>query len=179
MRLVSVVTQGTDADVSWNWVNQAIWATVEADLAIVSGMCSLFAEEISPDSNCIKACLPTLRPVWITVRRKFFGSQPADQPADQPARATSLKRTHAPSWATRILKSNTDESEDTQPFSTTSSHMEEGLHHHSTFDRSRTKMTVAIPLSSLKKQANNDTEGITVNTAWDVEYNRHSPLNGP
>jgi hypothetical protein len=39
------LTQGTDADISWNWVNQAIWATVEADLAIVSGTRYLLAEQ--------------------------------------------------------------------------------------------------------------------------------------
>ncbi|PYH49850.1 uncharacterized protein BP01DRAFT_309921 [Aspergillus saccharolyticus JOP 1030-1] len=39
MRLVSVMRQGTNADITWEWVDQAIWATVEADLAIVSGTC--------------------------------------------------------------------------------------------------------------------------------------------
>ncbi|KAJ5720081.1 hypothetical protein N7493_006959 [Penicillium malachiteum] len=48
MRLVAVLTQDTDADVSWNWVNQAIWATVEADLAIVH------AEELSYDNSTVE-----------------------------------------------------------------------------------------------------------------------------
>lgn len=141
----------------------------------LSQVCASFLlSKMNHDIYIIKACLPTLRPVWIAIRRKFFGSQLSNQPVDPPARATSLKRTHAPSWATRILKSNTDDNEDTQPFSTASSHAEEGPRHHSTFDRSRTKMTVTIPLSSLKKQATNDKEGITVTTAYNVEYNHHS-----
>lgn len=37
MRLIAVVTEKTDADVTWNLVNQGIWAVVEADFAIISG----------------------------------------------------------------------------------------------------------------------------------------------
>ncbi|GLA28505.1 hypothetical protein AnigIFM63326_006084 [Aspergillus niger] len=153
MRLVSVMTQGTDADVSWNWVNQAIWANIEADLAIVS------------------ACLPTLRPVWVAGRRKLFGSQATNQSADPPSWATPQKRAQASSWATKILKSSSYDNEDTQPFSTLSSHTEEGPHRFSTMENPHTETTVAIPLSALKKEATHDKEGITVNRAWDVEYN--------
>ncbi|KAJ5287687.1 hypothetical protein N7478_003373 [Penicillium angulare] len=153
MRLVSVMNQGTDADVSWNWVNQATWATVEADLAIVS------------------ACLPTLRPVYVTVRQKLFGSPPTNQSSDPPTWATLSTRTSAPSWATRILKSHSDDNDDTQPFSTATSDVEEGPHHYSKFDQPHTETTIAIPLSTLKKQATIDKEGITVNKAWGVEYN--------
>ncbi|KAI9035645.1 Phosphotransferase enzyme family protein [Aspergillus affinis] len=159
VRLVSVMTQGTDADVSWNWVNQAIWATVEADLAIVS------------------ACLPVLRPVWVIGRRKLFGSQPTNQSTDPPSWATPLKHSQASSWATRILKSDPDDNEDMRPFSTVSSYTEEGPQRYSTFDQARTKTTVAIPLSTLKKQGAYDKEGITVNRTWDVESNHHSHSN--
>lgn len=38
MRLIAVVQQSNDADMTWNLVNQAIWANTEADFAIVSGM---------------------------------------------------------------------------------------------------------------------------------------------
>lgn len=37
MRLVAVVKQPTTADMTWNVIDQAIWATVEADFAIISG----------------------------------------------------------------------------------------------------------------------------------------------
>lgn len=37
MRLVAVLTEDTTTDVTWNLVNQAIWANVEADFAIISG----------------------------------------------------------------------------------------------------------------------------------------------
>lgn len=129
------------------------------------------------DIDSIKACLPTLRPVWVAVRQTLFGSQPSNQSADTPAWATLSTRTQAPSWATRILKSNSDDNEDTRPFSTVSSHMEEGPHQYSKFDEPRTKTTVVIPLSTLKRQATNDEEGITVNRAWNVEYNHNSYSN--
>ncbi|CRG87514.1 hypothetical protein PISL3812_04532 [Talaromyces islandicus] len=162
MRLVSVMRQSTDADVSWNWVNQAIWATVEADLAIVS------------------ACLPTLRPVWLAVRRKLFGSQPSNTSADpSSAWVTPPKRSQASSWATRMLKSNLDDnSEDTKPFSTIFGHTGEGSHRYTKFDQPRTKTTVAIPLSTVKKRATDDKQGITVDSAWNVEYNHYSHSNG-
>jgi hypothetical protein len=41
MRLIAVVTEKTDSDVTWNLVNQGIWAVVEADFAIISGMLAL------------------------------------------------------------------------------------------------------------------------------------------
>jgi hypothetical protein len=130
------------------------------------------------DIYCIKACLPTLRPVWVAVRRKLFGSQPSNQSVDLPAWATPPKRSQASSWATRILKSNPDDNnEDTQPFSTLSSHTEEGPHPYSTFDQPRTKTTVAIPFSTPKKQATNNKEGITVDSAWNVEYSHHTHSN--
>lgn len=43
MRLVAVTTQKTDADVSWNIINQGIWAVVEADFAIISGIFKPFS----------------------------------------------------------------------------------------------------------------------------------------
>ncbi|KAJ8108896.1 hypothetical protein ONZ43_g6288 [Nemania bipapillata] len=38
LRLVAVVTQPDNEDLTWNIINQSIWATVEANLAIISGM---------------------------------------------------------------------------------------------------------------------------------------------
>lgn len=38
MRLIAVMSEKTDADITWNYVNQGIWAVVEADVAIISGM---------------------------------------------------------------------------------------------------------------------------------------------
>ncbi|KAJ6015163.1 hypothetical protein N7540_009754 [Penicillium herquei] len=157
MRLVAVLNQSTDADVSWNWVNQAIWATVEADLAIVS------------------ACLPTLRPVWVAVRRRLFDIQSSNQSEDAPG-ATPPIRTQGPSWATRILKSNSDDNEEIEPLSIVS-HMEEPQSHYSTVDSSCNDTTVGIPLSAVKKQATNDEEGITVKKAWNIEYNQYSQSN--
>ncbi|PYH67482.1 uncharacterized protein BO88DRAFT_344157 [Aspergillus vadensis CBS 113365] len=153
MRLVSVMTQGTDADVSWNWVNQAIWANIEADLAIVS------------------ACLPTLRPVWVAVRRSLIGTQATNQSTDPSSWATPQKRAQASSWATKILKSSSYDNEDTQPFSALDSHTEEGVHRYSALAQSQAKTAVAIPLPTLNKGQPHE-EGITVKRAWDVEYNQ-------
>ncbi|KZZ92047.1 integral membrane protein [Moelleriella libera RCEF 2490] len=40
MRLISVVNQKNNADKSWDYINQAIWATTEADFAIISASIS-------------------------------------------------------------------------------------------------------------------------------------------
>lgn len=37
LRLIAVVNQPNNADMTWNLNNQAIWATTEADFAIISG----------------------------------------------------------------------------------------------------------------------------------------------
>ena len=105
--------------------------------------------------DLLKACIPTLRPVWLVIRRKLFGSQPSDQP-EQATRTRPPRRVQAPTWATRILKSNADDNEDTQPFSTVSSHVEEGSHRDSAFDQPRTEETVTIPLATLKRPHIND-----------------------
>ena len=51
MRLVSVVNKSTDPDFSWNWVNQGIWATVESNFAIISGMKLRNFELCSPSNS--------------------------------------------------------------------------------------------------------------------------------
>lgn len=38
MRLIAVVTQKSDPDMTWNLINQATWAVVEVNFAIISGM---------------------------------------------------------------------------------------------------------------------------------------------
>lgn len=51
MRLVAVITQKDDVDISWNIVNQSIWATVEANFAIISGA-FLYFPSIKVRSKC-------------------------------------------------------------------------------------------------------------------------------
>lgn len=41
MRLIAVVTQKSDPDMTWNLINQATWAMVEVNFAVISGMSSL------------------------------------------------------------------------------------------------------------------------------------------
>ncbi|KAI0912463.1 hypothetical protein F4823DRAFT_622903 [Ustulina deusta] len=52
LRLVSTVPRNIYPDPTWNTVDQAIWADLEADFAIIS------------------ACLPTMRPFWLAIRPK-------------------------------------------------------------------------------------------------------------
>lgn len=51
MRLVAGVTQATDEDMPWYLVNQAIWAKVEADFAIISGESTSFRIELLSERN--------------------------------------------------------------------------------------------------------------------------------
>lgn len=37
MRLIAVVNEKLDEDMTWNLINQATWAVVEANFAIISG----------------------------------------------------------------------------------------------------------------------------------------------
>lgn len=139
-------------------------------LSRVSNMIPLL-RLMTPDIDCIKACLPTLRPVWVAVRRSLFGTQATNQSTDPSSWATPQKRVQASSWATKILKSSSYDNEDTQPFSALDSHTEEGPHRYSALGQSQAKTAVAIPLPTLNK-GHPDGEGITVKRAWDVEYNQ-------
>ncbi|KAF2153683.1 hypothetical protein K461DRAFT_114435 [Myriangium duriaei CBS 260.36] len=66
MRLVTVLTETIDADVSWNFVSQAIWAVTEADFAIIGGEPFLYS--ICASAEGLSACLPTLRPFWLVMK---------------------------------------------------------------------------------------------------------------
>ncbi|KAK4110946.1 integral membrane protein [Canariomyces notabilis] len=166
MRLVAVVTEKTDADVTWNLINQAIWAVVEANFAIIS------------------ACLPTLRPVWLAIRGARHRVEPSNAPKQPPTiGGSSQKRTPA-SWATLILKSAAnatvvDNDSDSQPFA------ERGVQsvsHDDLGDRlvpgsQKTMGTAeAIPLSEMDdRQVPQRQEGIIIKNGWDVQYSLSPP----
>ncbi|KAI1370590.1 hypothetical protein F4677DRAFT_465074 [Hypoxylon crocopeplum] len=155
MRLVAVVTEGTDADITWNLVNQGIWAVVEADFAIIS------------------ACLPTLRPIWIAIRPKHFATMPATQPPYPPPSGTPQKRTQ-PSWATSILKSSNYDEEDTRPFSKVDGNAEDGLHREFVPEPE----AIAIPLRDVRTKETQELGAIRVENAWEVEYSQREYSRG-
>lgn len=80
MRLISVVNQKNNADKSWDYMNQAIWATTEADFAIISGASIVTQPNRKTTDEPLTlpsffsflnaAFLPALRPVLPTLRSK-------------------------------------------------------------------------------------------------------------
>ncbi|KAI5926280.1 integral membrane protein [Camillea tinctor] len=150
MRLVSVVTQGTDEDITWNIVNQSIWATVEAYFAIIS------------------ACLPTMRPAWVAVRAKHFTSVSTEPSSGQAGvRSRSHKRVRH-LWGTSILKSAAEE--DTRPLSGVYGSSVDGSRRGSSRDPQQAGSHSAIPLPNLDVSQGQAANGIKVENAWGVEY---------
>lgn len=92
LRLVSVVSQPGDEDLPWNFAHTTIWATVEANIAIIS------------------ACSPALRPIWNLIRgkkaRDAESSDLHEQHAAAAAAVKNVQKGRSPhSWALLMLKS--------------------------------------------------------------------------
>ncbi|KAH8892200.1 hypothetical protein GQ53DRAFT_647468 [Thozetella sp. PMI_491] len=105
MRLIAVVTEKTDVDMTWNLTNQGIWAVVEANFAIIS------------------ACLPTLRPVWVALHQRCSNSKEPAPSSYKLATASPPVKYPPPSWDTLVLQSNaTGGEEDTRPFAVPRDH---------------------------------------------------------
>lgn len=181
MRLIAVVTQKTDADMTWNLVNQATWAVVEANFAIISGK---YHETIDLHGHehrysQLAACLPTMRPVWLAIRQRSRGTKLSEATSYQKSAKSQSKQRVQPSWATEILKSNGDD-EYLQSYST----MPTPGGHDSRYglgvgpDMART--TVAIPLPAFQQAQYGQEQGaIRVENGWDVEYSdRSRPRHG-
>lgn len=153
MRLVAVLTEGTDADVTWNLVNQAIWAVTEADFAIIG------------------ACLPTLRPFWLAIRPRSLGSRTPDRLNASPSssRTPRQKRTQ-PSDDSVMLKSSDDEEIlfSSLP-SVTSRYAQPSAH-----EPQQTAQAVAVPHSTACRPDGRDARLIKVENAWDVEYDQQT-----
>ncbi|KAI1429593.1 integral membrane protein [Xylaria sp. FL1777] len=150
LRLVAVVTQPDNDDLSWNIINQSIWATVEANLAIIS------------------ACLPTLRPLWILIR----GNKPKPNiPHLEPIVRNPKKNRSPYSWALSMLKSR----EDGQTFSsrtyTAGGNSTNGLIE----EQQQAKMANAIPLSNVGVKDANDLENTTTTAvSWTSEHEQET-----
>ncbi|KAI1635178.1 hypothetical protein F4809DRAFT_615217 [Biscogniauxia mediterranea] len=154
MRLVAVVTQGSDDDITWNIINQSIWATVEAYFAIIS------------------ACLPTMRPVWIAVRQKNFTHISSEPSSGQAAIRTGSKKPIPHLWGTTILESRADE-EDTRPLSAVYGGTMDGSRRGSIRDLEQCGTSVgSIPLSNLEASRTQGMGAIKVENVWEVEYNQ-------
>ncbi|KAK9769640.1 putative Integral membrane protein [Seiridium cardinale] len=99
MRLVAVATEKTDADMTWNLINQAIWAATEAGFAVIS------------------ACLPTLRPVWLAIRPRELISRMSKPSSEDPSASSRPSQRVKASWRMSILSTRASNEEDTDPFS--------------------------------------------------------------
>ncbi|KAI8944588.1 hypothetical protein F4801DRAFT_599516 [Xylaria longipes] len=152
LRLVAVVTESTGPDISWNLINQAIWAVVEADFAIVS------------------ACLPTLRPFWLAIRpKRSLTGQPASSSSGPSSKGPYQKR--APrTWGASLLKSTVLDEEDTRPFSGANGAVEDDLRNGLVPDSQPVHTTVVIPLSEIGSSKDKTPRGIKVQNGWNVEY---------
>ncbi|KAI1204849.1 uncharacterized protein F4807DRAFT_454337 [Annulohypoxylon truncatum] len=153
MRLVAVVTQPSNEDITWNIINQSIWASVEAYFAIIS------------------ACLPTMRPVWLVVRQKRFIDITSKPSSGQAIIRSQPQKRIRHLWGTSILKSGTDE-EDTRPFSTMNVCIEESSRQGSTRELQQAGKLVGIPLSNLEAVRTQVPNSIKVENIWEVQYSQ-------
>ncbi|KAI1487267.1 hypothetical protein F5X96DRAFT_650914 [Biscogniauxia mediterranea] len=177
MRLVAVVTQGSDDDITWNIVNQSIWATVEAYFAIISGKTEPYtATDLSHKLviySLFIACLPTMRPVWIAIRQKNFTHISSEPSSGQAAIRTGSKKPIPHLWGTTILESRADE-EDTHPLSAVYGGTVDGSRRGSIRDSEQSRTSVGIPLSNLEASGTQGMGAIKVDNAWEVEYNQRA-----
>ena len=177
MRLVAVVTEDTTSDMTWNLVDQGIWAKMEADFAIISGTSSNCPGTHSPPSIqmlIIAACLPTLRPLYVAIRPKRFGTVASAPSAYPPASEGVTKKRTLQSWGMTALQSR---DEDTMPFSHAARSAEVSSQPGSIKEPQGAAVT-AVPLSSVRTHKAQGSDAIMVETAWDVEYTRNARPGG-
>ncbi|KAI2777041.1 integral membrane protein [Daldinia loculata] len=153
MRLVAVIIQKDDADISWNIVNQSIWATVEANFAIISG------------------CLPTLRPVWIAIRKKSSHTEQS-RSSYQHAAGTTPPRRRPSSWATLILGSKANSEEDSLPFSAIHGPTEDPSRPGTVQELQMSSIATSIPLPDIPTRMIQSPDTIRIENTWDVEYSQ-------
>lgn len=115
------------------------------------------------------ACLPTLRPLYVALRPKRFGTELSYQSAYPEATKTSSKKRTLQSWGMSALQSR---DEDTTPFSVVAGSTEVDSHPGSVKE-AQGATVMAIPLSNVRPHQAQGSDAIRVETAWDVEYTRH------
>ncbi|KAI7783716.1 hypothetical protein LA080_011425 [Diaporthe eres] len=155
MRLIAVVNQKEDADMTWNLIGQATWAVVEVNFAVIS------------------ACLPTMRPVWLAIRKKSRGTKLSEDLSYQHAANSASKQLAQPSSTTEILSSHTDD-EDRQLYSNIPGPRGNGSQYGLAGNPYAAGKTVAIPLPTIQPQYGHDPGAIRVENEWDVEYSQRN-----
>lgn len=163
---MAVVTESTGPDISWNIINQAIWATTEADFAIISGKPTTFSEIVYLQYT---ACLPTMRPVWLAIRRRKHGTSTSS--SSGPRSKTPYQKRTPRTWGASILKSTVLSEEDTHPFSGLNGAVEDDLRNTLVPDSHQGDATVAVQLSDVRPQQILE-DGIRVENGWNIEYNQ-------
>ncbi|KAI1157677.1 hypothetical protein F5B18DRAFT_644061 [Nemania serpens] len=152
LRLVAVVTESTGPDISWNLINQAIWAVVEADFAIIS------------------ACLPTLRPFWLAIRPKRpLAGQSASSSSGTRTKGSYQRRTPR-TWGASLLSPTVLDEDEVGPFSGVNGAVADDLRNGLVPDSGQAHTTVIIPLSELDSQKHKVPREIKVQSDWNVEY---------
>ncbi|KAH9908176.1 hypothetical protein F4778DRAFT_720642 [Xylariomycetidae sp. FL2044] len=154
LRLYAVLTQPSNDDLSWNVVNQSIWATTEAGVAIIS------------------ACLPTLRPLWIAIRKQNFRNI-SEPPSYNPAILTPRRKRLPQSFGMSLLKSRSDQV-DTSNFMPTSRDNIIDTQNALVPEPQPVQVANVVPLSTNESQENqlHATHTIRVENSWAVEYNQ-------
>lgn len=172
---MAVVTESTGPDVSWNLINQAIWAVVEADFAIISGETSDYPLQILRRWRTdlqLTACLPTLRPFWLAIRpKRSSAGQSASSSSDPSTKGSHQKR--APrTWGASLLKHTVLDEDEARPFSGVNGAVEDDLRNGLVPDCRQAHTTVIIPLSEVETQKHKDPREIQVQSDWKVEYSQ-------
>ncbi|KAI0113068.1 hypothetical protein F4814DRAFT_449516 [Daldinia grandis] len=151
MRLVAVVNQKDDPDISWNIVNQSIWATVEANFTIIS------------------ACLPTLRPVWIVIRKNSLHTEQSNPQYQRAAEVTPARRT-PPSWVTLMLGSKASCEEDSLPLPATHGPTEDLSRSGSVQEPQRSNVAISIPLPDIPAPVVRSPDIMGIENTWGMKY---------
>ncbi|KAI1189305.1 hypothetical protein F5B17DRAFT_450211 [Nemania serpens] len=152
LRLVAVVTESTGPDISWNLINQAIWAVVEADFAIIS------------------ACLPTLRPFWLAIRPKRSSASQSASSSSGPGTKGSHQKRPPRTWGSSLLKPTVLDEDEARPFSGVNGAVEDDLRNGLVPNSRQAHTTVIIPLSEVESSKHKVPKEIKVQSDWNVEY---------
>ncbi|KAI1428107.1 hypothetical protein F5Y12DRAFT_782831 [Xylaria sp. FL1777] len=152
LRLVAVVTESTGPDITWNIINQATWAVVEADFAIIS------------------ACLPTLRPFWLAIRPKRSSTTKSTSSSTGPISKGTYPKRAPRTWGASLLMPTVLDEQEAGPFAGVNGAVEDDLRNALVPNAQQSHATVLIPLKDEESQRGKSSQGIKVQSGWNVEY---------
>ncbi|KAI1126286.1 hypothetical protein F5Y10DRAFT_278912 [Nemania abortiva] len=153
LRLVAVATESTSPDISWDIINLAIWAVVEADFAIIS------------------ACLPTMRPFWLLISRRHYTTQVSASSSSKPSSEIIQKKRIPLTWGSSLMRTTVIDEEDTKPFSSANGGTHSNFRNDLIPNPRGSQMTIGFPLSDMRDTRVPEPGVIRVQNAWNVEYN--------